>query len=1551
MSFISYAQNYEDVILWRALGYVGQGFYIDVGANDPEGDSVTKAFYDRGWNGINIEPLAEHFAQLKAGRPRDINLQAAVGDTKGEITLYAPDMRGWATVAVEVAQRHDQQNTPMRTSTVPLMRLDEICEQYAPPDIHFLKIDVEGYEKQVLAGMDFARFRPWIVVVEAINPQQNNLADEAWEAPLLNNRYRQVYFDGLNRFYLAEEHSALAAAFREPPNVFDEFTRLETFLAKQALADRQAQLADAQNRQETTLARLAALQTEYEAACLAARDEAARLDALNAEVRAELAALLNSRSWKLTRPLRRAGELARTVKRLLAGSSSVTKPEIAPDADRKAEPASPAGMAPVPAMPQPPSAGVRRATRLQPASLYHPLATPDASRLAPADTADSPQWFRLTGHVERHYSLAVVNRGILQALSSKHPQHVALQPRDGEATTLSDLAPDWLRQLAAVHIPPESAGTTCSIVHHYPLIADPLPAGLRLALFFWEETAVPSALVGHLEAHFDAVLVASRFVKRALRNSGCGLPIAVIPMGVDHLIDAEKPAPEMKAPETVCRFLHVSSAFERKGPDLLLKAWLTRFTGNDPVELYIKTFPNPHNRIRAQWDELAASHPNPPRLVIDEDALDDEQMRALYRSAHAMVLPTRGEGFNLPAAEAMALGIPLLVTGHGAHTDFCNLDNAALIPFLFAPSGSHLKAGESCWVEPDLKSLAEQLGILHQEIQAGSPALRRRREAAMNHVRQTYTWEKSAEAIERFAALLGNQPRLTRKTPPPAGERIGLHLVSPWNTACGVAEYTRGLISAVSPETFRIQIDCDTRTSSPQGEASGEPAYAPTWALGETSGILRALKRIGERGSPGDIVLVQHQPSLFRLDTTVCGQLRELSRRGFAVLLEMHATRPLLDHQRPSLDALTALQALDCIIVHHVDDLNHLLMLGLDANLMLLPLGVTDPLPAGEAATRSSLGLPDDALILASFGFLHPHKGVDQIIAALPAIARQTGRKVCLLAVNALPDPARPQLLEHYRHLAAAHGVAEDVRWFTGYQDIGQSLRQLACADFILFPYADTQESASAAVTIGLAAGCPVLVSNQPIFADLDGITFRMNGHDAKAIAEAVCVLQVDPRLGKELQVRQQDWLRQRSWRGISARLAGTLLGCHCDKLLSEQLGPQPEPSPAQTRQPQLLVDVSELYHRDARTGIQRVVRNILQSLQQGPALPHLAGYRVLPVFGTPKEGYRHTRRFDPRENQSETVPPENAPVQPEAGDIFLGLDLSAHLFPEAEDWLRDYRRRGVAVHFVVYDIIPLRHPQWTVPNMPEAFTTWLLAIARQSHRLLCISATVAADVRDWLLRQAPEQPLPDIVHFHLGADILPQCSNTVGTKTSPLPDLPGRSVFLSVGTIEPRKGQAQTLAAFEQLWQEGEDVVLLLVGKAGWMMDEFVDRLARHPENSSRLFWLQRVDDAELEEIYRRSTALIAASEAEGFGLPLIEAARHNLPIIARNIPVFREVAGRHAFYFSGESASSLARSIRYWETLRQHGQHPRPAGLRWLNWQESAQSLQALLRQARTE
>ncbi len=160
MTFISYDQNFEDVMLWRALKNVENGFYIDVGANDPSIESVTKAFYERGWNGINIEPVNSHFVDLQRERPRDVNLCCAAGGLKGEIEIWECDIRGWASVDKVAIEKHAAMGKIGKYHHVPMVILAEICEQNAPHEIHFLKIDVEGFERSVLEGMDFGRFRP-----------------------------------------------------------------------------------------------------------------------------------------------------------------------------------------------------------------------------------------------------------------------------------------------------------------------------------------------------------------------------------------------------------------------------------------------------------------------------------------------------------------------------------------------------------------------------------------------------------------------------------------------------------------------------------------------------------------------------------------------------------------------------------------------------------------------------------------------------------------------------------------------------------------------------------------------------------------------------------------------------------------------------------------------------------------------------------------------------------------------------------------------------------------------------------------------------------------------------------------------------------------------------------------------------------------------------------------------------------------------------------------------------------------------------------------------
>jgi FkbM family methyltransferase len=225
MPFISYAQNYEDVILWRALRDLKGGFYVDIGAADPEELSVTQAFYERGWSGINVEPLDEYFEKLMLARPRDTNLKVVVGREAGPRTLHAIAGTGLSTLDPKIAAQHRAAGWQIRETVVPAVTLERILEDCAPPTIHFLKIDVEGAEAEVLEGLNLNLARPWIVVVEATKPFSTMSTRDEWEHLLTDHNYTFTYFDGLNCFYVADEFHELKERLAIPPNVFDDFVR------------------------------------------------------------------------------------------------------------------------------------------------------------------------------------------------------------------------------------------------------------------------------------------------------------------------------------------------------------------------------------------------------------------------------------------------------------------------------------------------------------------------------------------------------------------------------------------------------------------------------------------------------------------------------------------------------------------------------------------------------------------------------------------------------------------------------------------------------------------------------------------------------------------------------------------------------------------------------------------------------------------------------------------------------------------------------------------------------------------------------------------------------------------------------------------------------------------------------------------------------------------------------------------------------------------------------------------------------------------------------
>jgi len=941
--------------------------------------------------------------------------------------------------------------------------------------------------------------------------------------------------------------------------------------------------------------------------------------------------------------------------------------------------------------------------------------------------------------------------------------------------------------------------------------------------------------------------------------------------------------------------------------------------------------------------------------VVCVGYVSDEDLRQLYSSCALFVLPSLHEGFGLPALEAMACGAPSIGSNCASIPEIINREDA-----LFDPR------------QP--ADIARSMVNVLSNAKLGQDLKEWGRERA-----KAFTWEASArKALHAFESLHAER-RADVSPSPTARRRPFLAFLSPLPPEqTRVAGYSARLLPNLARYYEIVCITNQARVSDPW-MTTEFPIHDVRWFKANAAHFERVLYEFGNTPAHRHMfdLLKKHPGVVVLNDFYLGGVLNWMETSGYArgsftkALHDSHGYPALKENMTNGTKAAT--EAFPCnaavfrdsvgVIVHfkHAIELvrswyGDRAAAAHTREVPFLPIG---PRTNGRAAARKSLRLPEKSFVVCSFGSVGPGKLDDRLLAAWLASPLAQNEECYLVFAGENNDREfGSQLIERISRGSLSSRI----------RIIGSSEEPLYC-DYLAAADLAVQlgtgcTGASATVLDCLSCRVPVVVDTHGFSAaELpEGTVIKLEDEfSGAALSAELAHLRADAGLRLNLAARGVSYLNNvhhperiaRLYREIIEEFYATTPQAREEELvraIAHSRGPT-DPSEGDLAavavaiaanrerfgQPQMLIDVTVLAQSDARTGIQRVTRGILMALLEDPP----PGYRIEPIRAV-SGGYLYARRFTARCLALPEIDLTDDTVELGLGDIFVGLDWCADYVPSMKPWFVRQRRHGLQIVFVVYDMLPLIQPELFPELIPPIALDWIKTVTEVANGAVCISRTVADEFCRWLAEAKPKrlQPL-SIGFFHLGADLqasLPTKGRSEDAA-SVLAKLGNRPSFLMVGTLEARKGHRQVLAAMEQLWAKKLDANLVIIGKQGWKTEDLAERIQGHPELNQRLFWLQGISDEVLEQVYRGSGALLAASRGEGFGLPLIEAAQYGRPIIARDIPVFREVAGEHAFYFRGEEPDDLADALRTWLSLGDAA--PPSSGIHRLTWQQSSRQL----------
>ncbi|MDQ0016917.1 glycosyltransferase involved in cell wall biosynthesis [Variovorax boronicumulans] len=949
-------------------------------------------------------------------------------------------------------------------------------------------------------------------------------------------------------------------------------------------------------------------------------------------------------------------------------------------------------------------------------------------------------------------------------------------------------------------------------------------------------------------------------------------------------------------------------------------------------------------------------------FVPEQDLID------LYNLCALFVFPSWHEGFGLPALEAMLCGAPVIGANTSSLPEVIGWDDAMFDP----RNDSAIAAKMSQALEDDAfrKALVEHGTKQSKKFSWDESA--RRALAAFEQMHESI----GAAAKAPRMAIGKSRPRLAYVSPLPP-ERSG------------IANYSAELLPELA-KFYDIELITDLKAIDKRELPVSFPLRTVEWFRTNGSAFDRVLYHFGNsefhqhmfgllQEIPGVVVLHDFYLSGVQAHREIVG--KEHFNWTHA-LYESHGYRAVADraHAADSAEVVfrypcnfDVLRLASGVVVHS----QYSAMLGTEwfgptladkwaliPHLRVIP----ESIESARARARADLGLDSEEFLVCAFGLLGPTKLNHRLHEAWLKSSLAQDPKCRLVFVGENEKGPYGQRLE--RAIGQAQGRSGVS--ITGWADSETFHRYLSAADVAVQLRTLSRGETSGTVLDAMSRGVPTIVNANGSMASLptDAVMMLPDEFTNDELIAMLEKLRHSPEAAKALGQRGKHRIETAHAPAACAQAysdaiesfaadaeysrIGLISSIASDLELSETSLVQaarsiaralPLPAPAR----QIFVDVSELVQKDWQSGIQRLVKSMLRALFEAPP----DGYRIEPVYalkGTP--GYNYARKFALRFLGCGSESLQDAPIDAREGDVFVGLDLQPHIVLEQTAFYRELQQIGVHVEFVVYDLLPVLLSHRFFDGAKELHERWLKAIS-ESNGVLAISNAVADEFTAWASANVPERIAAGLKVgvFHLGADIASSTSTASipAHAASTLALIAKAPSFLMVGTIEPRKGHEQALSAFEQLWRDGTDVNLVIVGKAGWMVEALVERLRQHPQRGRRLFWLEGVSDEYLERLYDTCACLLLASEGEGFGLPLIEAAAHKLPIVARNLPVFREVATDHAFYFDGMTSDALASAVEQWLVLLRKEEHPRSETMPHLTWRQSAEQFKAALLGAR--